>query len=66
MGLSYGGAASTTFRLHHFHTDPKEVPEITSWEVEVALRYVKNGTATINNNINIIESRRSYHLEDTG
>ena len=28
------------------HTDPKEVPEITSWEVEAALRDMKNGTAT--------------------
>ena len=26
------------------HTDPKEVPEITSWEVEAA-RDMKNGTA---------------------
>ena len=33
------------------HTDPKEVPE--SWEVEAALRYMKNGTATDNNHINI-------------
>ena len=35
------------------HTDPKEVPEITSWEVEAALRYMKNGTATGNDHINI-------------
>ena len=28
------------------HTDPKEVPQITSWEVEAALRYMKNGAAT--------------------
>ena len=35
------------------HTDPKEVPEITSWEVEAALRDMKNGTATGNDHINI-------------
>ena len=28
------------------HTDPREVPQITSWEVEAALRDMKNGTAT--------------------
>ena len=28
------------------HTDPKEVLEITSWEVEAALRDMKNGRAT--------------------
>ena len=41
------------------HFDQKEVPVITSWEVEAALRDVKNGTATG------IENRRRYHLEDT-
>ena len=35
------------------HTDPKEVPEITSWEVGAALRDMKNGTATGNDHINI-------------
>ena len=34
-------------------TDPKEVPEITSWEVEAAQRDMKNGTATGNDHINI-------------
>ena len=28
------------------HTDPNEVPYITPWEVEAALRDMKNGTAT--------------------
>ena len=35
------------------YTDPKEVLEITSWEVEAALRNMKNGTATGNDHINI-------------
>ena len=35
------------------HTDPKEVPQITSWEVEAALRYMKNGAATGSDHINI-------------
>ena len=35
------------------HTDPKEVPEITSWDVEAALRHMKNGTGTDNNHTNI-------------
>ena len=35
------------------HTDPKEISEITSWEVEAALRDMKNGTATGNDHINI-------------
>ena len=35
------------------HTDPKEVPEITSWEFEAALRNMKNGTATGSDHINI-------------
>ena len=35
------------------HTDPNEVPEITSWEVETALRDMKNSTATGNDHINI-------------
>ena len=30
------------------HTDPKEVPEITSWEVEAALRDMKNRNDHIN------------------
>ena len=43
-------------------TDPKEVP---SWEVEAALIYKKNGTATGNDHKHRhIESRRRYHLED--
>ena len=36
-----------------FHTEPKKVPEITSWEVEAALRDMKNGTASGNDHINI-------------
>ena len=35
------------------HTDPNDVPEITSREVEAALRDMKNGTATGNDHINI-------------
>ena len=35
------------------YTDPKDVPEILSWEVEAALRAMKNGTATSNDHINI-------------
>ena len=35
------------------HTDPKEVPAITSWEVKASLRDMKNGTAPGNNRINI-------------
>ena len=35
------------------HTDPKEVQEITHWEVEEAIRYMKNETATGNGHINI-------------
>ena len=35
------------------HIDLKEVPEVTSWEVEAALRNIKNGTATGNNHISI-------------
>ena len=35
------------------HTDPNEVPDITSWEVEAALRDMKNGTATGNDHINM-------------
>ena len=51
------------------HTDPKEVPEITPWEVEAALRDMKNGTATGNDHNfykqRYIESRRIYNFEDT-
>ena len=49
------------------HNNSKEVPEITLWEVEAALRDMKTGTATRNDHLNIerdIESRRRYHLED--
>ena len=35
------------------HTDPKEVPQITSGEVAAALRDKKNGTATGNDHLNI-------------
>ena len=35
------------------HSDPSEVPEVTSWEAEAALRDMKNGTATGNDHINI-------------
>ena len=34
-------------------TDPKEVPEIASWELEAALRDMTNGTATGNDHVNI-------------
>ena len=33
------------------HSDPNEAPDITSWEVEAALRDMKNGTATGNDHI---------------
>ena len=33
--------------------DPKKVQEITSWELEAALRYMNNGTATSNEYLNI-------------
>ena len=35
------------------HTVPKQVPEITSWKVEAALRDIKNITATGRDHINI-------------
>ena len=35
------------------HTDPKEVPEITPWEVEAVQQDMKNVTATGNDHINI-------------
>ena len=35
------------------HTGPKGVPEITSWDMEAALRDMKNWTATGNDHINI-------------
>ena len=35
------------------HTNPKEVPETTSCEVDAALRDMRNGTATSNGHINI-------------
>ena len=35
------------------YTDSTEVPEITSWEAETALRYMKNGTTTGNDPTNI-------------
>ena len=35
------------------YIDPYEVPQITSWEMEAALRDVKNGTATGNDHISI-------------
>ena len=35
------------------HTYLKEVPEITSWEMEAALRDIMNGTATSNDHTNI-------------
>ena len=44
----YDSEQSTTI-----HTDPKEVPQITQWEVEAALRDMNNGTATGNDHINI-------------
>jgi len=48
------------------YTVPKEVPEITSWEVEAALRDKKNRTATGNGHINIDTlTAGGYHLEDS-
>ena len=35
------------------HTDHKKVPHITPWQVEAALRDMKNGTATGNDRLNI-------------
>ena len=35
------------------YTNPKEVPKITPWEVEAALRDMKNGTAPGNEHIHI-------------
>ena len=35
------------------YTDPKDLPEITSWQMEAALRDMKNGTATGNGHLNI-------------
>ena len=34
--------------MNRVHTDQNEVLEITPWEVEAALRDMKNGTATGN------------------
>ena len=51
------------------HTDPNEVLEITSWDVEAALRDMKNGTATGNDRINIDTLKAGedtrYRLEDS-
>ena len=41
------------------HIDPKDVPEITLWEVEAALRDMKNGTATGNDHIINIETLKT-------
>ena len=49
----YGSEQSATI-----HTDRKEVPEITYWDVEAALRDMKNGTATGNDHI-----KTSRHLK---
>ena len=37
-------------------TDPNDIPEITSWEVEAALRDMKNVTATIHINIDTLKA----------
>ena len=34
-------------------TDPREVPSVTTWEVEAALKKMKNGKATGNDQVNI-------------
>ena len=48
------------------NTDAKEIPEITSWDVEAALRDMKNGTAKQRPyKHRDIESRRRYNLEIT-
>ena len=44
----YDSEQSTTV-----HTDPMEVPEITSWEMQTALQDMKNGTKIGNDHINI-------------
>ena len=48
------------------HINPKEIPEITWWEVEGALRDMKNGTATRNHYTNTLRqwNRKRCHLED--
>ena len=43
----------TTVNIVPQTTDPMEVPEITSWEMEVALRDMKNGTPTGKDHVNI-------------
>ena len=43
------------------HIDPTEVQEITSWEVEAALRDMKNGTATGNDHISIKTLKAGYY-----
>ena len=40
-------------RYDIIHTDPKQVPPITSWAVEAALRDTKNWTTIGNDHINI-------------
>ena len=44
---------STSSYTTLIYIDPNEVPQITSWEMEAALRDVKNGTATGNDHISI-------------
>jgi len=35
------------------HTDPKDVPDITPWEMEASLKDMKNETASRNDHTNI-------------
>ena len=68
------GCVHTSVHAHRYseqstiiHTDSKEVPEITSWEVETALRDMKNGRAKGSDDMNIatLKTGLRYHLEDT-
>ena len=44
------------------HTEPNYVQQVTLWKEEAALRDIKNGTATGNDNTNrYIERRRRYN-----
>ena len=47
------------------HTDPKEVPDITSWQVEAALRDMNNRTAAGNDHNKIINIKTLKAGEDT-
>ena len=46
-------------------TDSREVPSVTTWEVEAALKKMKNGKATGNDQVEHrnVEGRRGYHRQ---